>query len=242
MRSICFRVHLLVIILVWVNSLNAQQGRKSWRLGVGAGYSFYYGTQMDYELTSNFEGYTEFRNTYKFAFYRQVSPKWEWGLSARSGSVFTMKSQNTQGIEASFDEFGFLLQRNLKGDIFLDKEPFCINAEFGLSAMQFKGRYFTYDSVSKFQNITSIGYGVTGDPKNFNPGSGLAINGLVGINFGMKLGPNFALYFENNLTLSSGNFPGNGYRTWFVPPDSYWYSGLALYYRPRLKTYCPRFY
>ncbi|GAB1449797.1 hypothetical protein MASR2M44_28330 [Bacteroidota bacterium] len=234
-------IYPLLILSFWAETLFAQ-GKTSWRFGVGTGYSFYYGTQMDYTLTSNFEGQTEFRNTKKLAFYRQVSSKWEWGLSAKTGSVFTMKSQNTQGLEASFDEFSFQMQRNLKGDIFLDKGPFCMNAEFGLGVMRYSGHYFTYDSLNKFQDITSIGYGATGNPEAFTPDKGFALTGLIGLNFGFKITPNFALYLENNLNLTTANLPGNGYRKWFIPPDSYWYSGIALYYRPKFKTYCPRFY
>ncbi len=230
----------------YANALNGRGG--DLRFGAGIGYTFYLGNQMDYELTSGFGSFNEYRAGQTVAFYKPINNKWELGGFFRNTSMLTLKSENTQGLECIFKDLQFSAQYSFNDNINLLKKKYTINGQLGIGGIYFQSRYFIVDPITKKEtmNFSTIGYnfedGYLGQ-KN-TPNKLYSITGCIGINLGIRISRNVNLYLENNLNLTTTNkLSGNLYKRSWIPTDGYWYSGVALYIRIRRNVdACPRFY
>lgn len=215
-------------------------GLDGWRFGFGLGYAIYLGDQMDFVLTRNFGEFKELRTNITLGAYKIKNQENEWGFVFKHGSFQTLKSANTQGIQCDYNELQMMFQYSLNENVGLNAGPFTCNIQLGFGAMSYKSMYFTVNP--NFQSIdviqSSVGYGL-GSAKDLNgkemahiPGKKIAFLGNVGVNLGFKVGRSLILYFENSFQASMSNkLSGNLSKISVIPPDCYFYTGFALYYR-----------
>ena len=247
MRS---KIYILVFfaLFFYVQVDARTRGGSTYRLGVGTGYTYYLGNQMDYEITSGFGKFNENRVAQNIGFYKALNNQWEIGGFVRNASMMTLKSENTQGIECIFQDAQFTVQHSFNDNIELSGSPITFNASLGLGLIYFQSRYFTVDPLSEkeLQNFSTIGYGFAdgfGGQKH-DPSKRISVTGHAGFNIGIRITKNINIYQENNFNLTTSNkLSGNLYKRSWIPTDGYWYSGIALYIRWGNKTdACPRFY
>ncbi|MFY8019969.1 MAG: hypothetical protein ACOVP1_02180 [Bacteroidia bacterium] len=238
-----------LLIIIFSIQVNARtRGGNTYRLGVGSGYTYYLGNQMDYEITSGFGNFNENRVGQNLGFYKALNNQWELGGFVRNTSMLTLKSENTQGVECIFQDAQFTAQHSFNDNIELSGSPITFNATLGLGFIYFQSRYFTVDPVTakEIQNFSTIGYGYADgfDGQKHDPSKRIAVTGHAGFNIGIRITKNINIYQENNFNLTTSNMlSGNLYKRSWIPTDGYWYSGLALYIRWGNKAdACPRFY
>ncbi len=221
-------------------SLSYNKGLDGWRFGLGLGYALYVGDQMDFTLTRNFGDFKELRTNLVLGAYQVRNQENEWGFTYKHGSFQTLKSENTQGIQCNYNEIQIMFQHSLNENVGLNAGNFTCNLQYGFGAMSYKSMYFTINP--NFQTIdvikSSVGYGlqsgkdINGFELEHIPGKKIALLGNVGINLGFKVGRNLILYVENSFQASLSNkLSGNLSKISVIPPDCYFYTGLALYYR-----------
>ncbi|MDZ4666581.1 MAG: hypothetical protein SGJ00_01740 [bacterium] len=216
------------------------QRMDGWRLGVGLGYAFYIGDQMDMVLTRNYGDFNELRTNLTLSAFKQLNQEREWGLVLRVGSFQSLKSSNTQGIQCNFQELQSVWQRTLNDNIDLLGKRATINVQYGFGAMFFKSQYFAVNPNFKTIDyvISSVGYGYD-NRTNLNgrklediPNKKFAAVFNLGLNLGIKISRNLSFYWENSINISSSNkLSGNIGKQSLVPPDSYFYSGVNLFYK-----------
>ncbi|MBC7384369.1 MAG: hypothetical protein H7296_15490 [Bacteroidia bacterium] len=240
----------LLIMLFFLNSLMASPpvlnskiklpfAIENWRFGIGYGNAFYITNQMDYIITTNYGSFKEVRPSFFYGVYAAISQRLEIGISGKHGSMLTLKSQNSQGSQCNFDDLQFNVQYSLNRNAGLKKGRTTANVQLGIGAIYFKSMYFTVDPITKgIRDIFStVGYknAAVGDrPISFGfidiPDKKAAIVGNIGINLGFRVTQNVSLYWENSLNVTSSNkLSGNLFKSSFIPPDSYFFSGLGVY-------------
>jgi hypothetical protein len=245
-------IHLILIIITLFLSIDSYSKSKrgdSYRIGIGMGYNYYLGDQMDYKITNSFGNFNENRTAKTIAFYKTINSNWELGAFARDASMMTLKSENTQGLECYFQDIQFIAQYSLNDNVDLSGSAITYNATLGLGLINFKSRYFGVNPISEkeISNYATIGYGIEDGylgTRN-SPDKVTAVTGHAGINIGYRVSENINLYFENNFNLTTTNkLSGNLFKYSWIPTDGYWYSGLALYIRlfSKKADACPRFY
>jgi hypothetical protein len=224
-----------------------------WRFGVGTGYAFYLGDQMDYTLTRKYGDFNELRPNLTLAAFKQISDEKEWGLVFKTGSFQTLKSSNTQGVQCNYQEIQTIWQRSLNDNIDLNGNGVTVNFQYGFGLMYYKSKYFTVDDkISLENNIrSSVGYGLE-NRTNFMgiayidiPNKKFAVLGNLGLNLGFRIAANLSLYFENSIQVSTSNkLTGHLYKVSKIPPDAYFYTGLSLFYKfgkGGKRLVCPKF-
>ncbi len=231
-------------------SINTLDG---WRIGFGLGYSLYIGDQMDNTITKNFGDFKELRTNITIGAFKAVNQEKERGLVFKHGSFQTLNSSNSKGIQCDYNELQIMFQYSLNENVGLNSGPFTCNLQYGFGVTSFKSMYFTVNP--NFQTIdvikSSVGYNLqSGKDLNGNDlehiaGKKIAFLGNIGLNLGFRTGRNLTLYFENSLQASMSNkLSGNLFKISIIPPDCYFYTGFALYYRfggSISKLGCPRF-
>ena len=244
-------INLILVVITFFLSIYANsQSRNgdSFRIGIGMGYNYYLGDQMDYKITSSFGNFNENRTGKTIAFYKSINNKWELGAFARDASMMTLKSENTQGLECIFQDVQLTTQYSFNENINLNKSSTTINATFGLGIINFQSRYFEVEPISgkEMSNFTTIGFGIQNgfSGSKHDPNKVTAVTGHVGLNIGFRISKNINFYLENNFNLTTTNkLSGNLFKYSWIPPDGYWYSGIALYIRFNKKeAACPRFF
>lgn len=224
-----------------------------WRVGFGLGYALYVGDQMDNTLTKNFGDFKELRTNITLGAFKAINQEKERGIVFKHGSFQTLNTANSKGIQCDFNELQFMFQYSFNENVGLNSGPFTCNLQYGFGVTSFKSMYFTVNP--NFQTIdvikSSVGYNLqSGKDLNGNDlehiaGKKIAFLGNIGLNLGFKVGRNLTLYYENSFQASMSNkLSGNLFKISIVPPDCYFYTGFALYYRfggSISKLSCPRF-
>jgi hypothetical protein len=228
------------------------QSLDGWRFGVGLGYAFYVGDQMDMTITRNYGDFDELRTNLTLSAFKQLNQEKEWGLVLRVGSFQSLKSGNTQGIQCNFQELQSVWQRTLNDNIDLLGKRATINVQYGFGAMYYKSQYFMVNQ--NFQTIdyvmSSVGYGyenrttLNGQKLEDIPNKKFAAVVNLGLNLGIKITRNLSFYWENSINVSTSNkLSGNLAKQSLVPPDSYFYTGVNLFYKFGMaggRLTCPR--
>ncbi|MFA9215079.1 MAG: hypothetical protein ACEQSR_14775 [Candidatus Methylacidiphilales bacterium] len=218
------------------------------RLGGGIGKSIYWGTQMDFVFSTNTYGKSELNNGYNFQIYKTINRTSEIGFRYLNTELWSFKSKNTLALNAHVDEFSIIYQYSLNNNIDLSSSPVTINLVAGLGLITFKSIFYSINSPNDFSAIySSVGYGnEIGDASTKKePNKVTAIEGIAGINLGVRLFPNLSLYLENSFTLSGSNkITGNLLTNSSIPANGYTYHALSLYLNfgnQKGKIRCPRF-
>lgn len=229
-----------------------------WRLGVGLGYAFYLGDQMDYTLTRHYGDFHELRPNLTIGGFKQLNQDKEWGLVMKFGSFQTLKSSNTQGIQCNYQELQSIWHRTLNDNIDLNQKRVTVNVQYGIGLTYFKSMYFAVNPnfLTITEKLSTVGYGYE-DRSDFKgkkyvdiPNKKLAVIGNLGISLGFKISKTVNLYWENSIQVSSSSkMSGNLVKTAKIPPDGYFYSGISVYMRfgvgggrlgcPSLQYYSP---
>lgn len=202
------------------------------RIGGGVGYGFYLSNQMDYAITTNFGNYTELIPSYQGGVYKTLNKSMEFGLQYRHGHLFTLKSENTQGMDCDFDEGQFNFDYSLNHNAGLHNGNFTANAQLGLGVTSFKAKYYAVDPVSESlkEIFSSIGYNGSIVSAKDQPNRQLSIIGNVGLVLGFRISQHVSLYWENTVNISTSNkMTGNLFKKSWIPPDGYYFSGISLY-------------
>lgn len=215
---------------------------EGWRFGLGTGYALYVGDQMDFTLTKTEGDFKELRANFTLAAFKQLNEEKEFGLVAKFGSMQTLKSQNTQGIQCDFQELQAVWQRSLNDNIDLNGKRFTFNVQYGLGVMYYKSMYFqvspNFPYINRSSIISTVGYGynnrtdLMGKTKEDIAEKKLCLVGNVGFTIGAYINRNFSVYWENSFQISSSSkISGNLGKTALFPPDGYFYTGISAYYR-----------
>ncbi len=229
------------------------QNLDGWRFGVGAGYAFYLGDQMDTKLTLNYGDFNELKTNLTLSAYKQLDQEREWGLVLKIGAFQSLKSNNTQGIECHFQELQSNWQKTLNDNVDLLGKPATINVQYGFGVMYFKSQYFSvnpnYQTIDYV--ISSVGYGFEDYTDKFGqdlvnlPNKKFTAVVNLGLNLGIRITRNISLYWENSIQVSTSNkLSGNLAKQSLVPPDGYFYSGVNLFYKFGMaggRLTCPKF-
>ncbi len=205
---------------------------EDWRFGGTLGFSFYVTNQMDYVITTNYGDFKELIPSFQFAVYKKKGNRIELGIAARKASMLTLKSENTQGTQCDYQDAQFNLQYSLNENIGLTRARITWNAQIGLGAVSFRSSYFTINKDTKDVNviISAVGYGPNyANGQNYSDYKTVVV-GNLGFNFGYRLSQNISVYFENSLNISTSNkMTGNLFKRSWIPPDSYFFSGIGIY-------------
>jgi hypothetical protein len=224
-----------------------------WRFGVGTGYAFYLGDQMDYTLTRKYGDFNKLRPNLTLAAFKQISDEKEWGLVFKTGSFQTLKSSNTHGVQCNYQEIQSVWQRSLNNNIDLNGKGVTVNLQYGFGAMYYKSKYFAVNGNFKTEDFitSSVGYGYEnrtdfmGNEYTDIPNKKFAVLGNLGLNIGFRIAGNLSLYFENSIQVSTSNkLSGNLDKVSKIPPDGYFYTGLSLFYKfgkGGSRLVCPKF-
>lgn len=238
-----------------VNQYRTNSSLEGWRLGIGTGYAFYLGDQMDYAITRNYYGFKELRPNITLSAYKQINEDKEWGLVLKRGSFQTLKSSNAQGLQCDYIELQTNWQRSLNDNIEISGKSVSINFQAGFGFMNYKSKYFVINpnfiSPDGALIQSSVGYGyeerkdIMGKPYEDISNRRFTLVGNVGLNIGVRLSRNLRLYWENSVQISGTNkLSGNLEKVAKIPPDGYLYSGLTVHMRFGVgggRLGCPRF-
>ena len=130
-------------------------------------------------------------------------------------------------------------QKSLNGDVGMHGGRFTCNLQYGFGVMYYKARYGSVNTYLKDfgKMVSSIGYGMSGAGKNYGnffeniPSKRFTPIGNIGLNIGVKINRNLAIFWENSLQISLSNkLSGNLSKNSSFPPDCYFYSGLSFFY------------
>jgi hypothetical protein len=236
---------------VQVSGVN--QNLDGWRFGVGLGYAFYLGDQMDTKLTLNYGDFDELRTNLTLSAYKQLDQEREWGLVLKVGSFQTLKSNNTQGIQCNYQELQSNWQKTLNDNVDLLGKRATLNVQYGFGVIYYKSQYFAVNP--NFQTIdyviSSVGYGFEDYTDKFGkdlvnlPNKKFAAIVNLGLNLGVRVTRNISLYWENSIQVSTSNkLSGNLAKQSLIPPDGYFYTGINLFYKFGMaggRLTCPKF-
>lgn len=252
------KIFLLFLILVHAEissafrPLNKTASGQSWyledfRFGGGVGFGLYVTNQIDYTITTNFGPFKELQNHYTLGVFKVLNEDFEAGFHYRNGHLLSLKSENTQGTSCDFDEVQFQVNYSLNHDVGMTSGRYTINAQAGLGANRFRSMYFLVDP--KLEQLTEVvssaGYENSIISRKDEANKVTTLIGNLGVVLGYRLSQNFMLYWENSLNMSVSNkMSGNLFKRSWLPPDSYFFSGLGLYINftsGRDKLGCPKF-
>lgn len=230
----------------------AESARNPWyledfRFGGGIGTGLYVTNQVDYAITTNFGPFKELQNHYTFGVFKVLNEDFEAGIHYRNGHLLSLKSENTQGTSCDFDEVQIQVNYSLNHDVGMTAGRYTINAQAGLGANRFRSMYFLVDPNLKQidQVVSTVGYENSIISWKDEPNKVTTLIGNLGIVLGYRLSQNFMLYWENSLNMSISNkMSGNLMKKHWLPPDSYFFSGLGLYINfttSKDKLSCPKF-
>ncbi len=219
---------------------------EDFRFGAGVGLGLFVTNQMDYHITTNFGDLKEFIPTYFGAIYKKVNPNLEVGVQGRFGSLFTLKSENTQGSRCDFNEVQLSAVYSFTKDPAMEYNKFTFNGIVGLGFTNFRAKYFTVNTRTQREAlvVASVGYG-NKDSKGFQAERQTAFIAHTGISVGYRLNNLASLYWEATYNMCSSNkLSGNLLKKNFYPQDGYFYNSIGIYIRfgsKRGQLSCPKF-
>lgn len=214
------------------NFLASRSRIESWKIGGGVGYSFYLSNQMDYAITKKFGEFTELIPCYQAGVAKTLNNTWEVYAVFRNGHMFTLKSENTQGLSCDYNEFQINADYSLNHNALFQKSRYTLNAQMGLGATYFRSQYMKMNAKTQTvsQIFSTVGYNGTIISIKDQPEKQLAIIGNLGIVAGFSLNRYMSIYWENLINISTSNkMTGNLFKRSWIPPDGYYYTGLSLY-------------
>lgn len=220
---------------------------EDFRFGGGVGCGFYLTNQMDYAITMNYGSFKEIIPSYFGGIYKVINDDFEAGIQFKSGHLLTLKSENTQGSTCDFNEGQLQVNYSFNHNVGLTKGKHTINAQIGLGATQFRSKYFTVDPTTKVIDVvySSVGYEGSIITVKDQANKQVAVIGNFGIVLGYRLFKGVSIYWENTVNISTSNkMSGNLHKKSWIPPDSYFFSGVGLYINispNRGKIGCPKF-
>jgi len=238
--QICNALLAILIIISTTISLQADEydltaaKRIKWneyRVAIGTGFTLYAGSQRGGELVFKYGNRSELVSSYTLQVYKLLDEKSEIGGRYMYGNFFTMKSNRTLATYADFHELSFNYQGSTNANIDLMGIPFTFNYLLGLGLINYRSAFVYANELDADQFISGVGYGPTATFKNL-PNRQFAgiVNG--GVTMGFRISPAIAIYWENIATITTTNkLSGNLFRTAFLPPDAYFYSGLSLSFK-----------
>lgn len=219
---------------------------EDFRFGAGVGFGLYVTNQMDYQITTNYGDFKELIPTYFAAIYKKVGDNLEIGAQARFGSLFTLKSENTQGSRCDFNELQISAVYSFTKDPDMAYNKFTVNGIFGLGLTNYKAKYFTVNTKTQQEDVVyaSVGYGDIGARRTQRERQ-TSFLGHTGIAIGYKLNKNVSLYWETTYNMSTCNkMTGNLFKKSLIPPDGYLYSSVGIFVRfgnNHGRLSCPKF-
>ena len=219
---------------------------EDFRFGAGVGFGLYVTNQLDYKITTDYGDFKELIPTYFGAIYKKVGDNLEIGAQARFGSLFTLKSENTQGSRCDFNELQLSAVYSFTGDVSMQQKKVTVNGVLGLGLINFRSKYFTVNTRTQQEAVVyaSVGYGDIGANKAQLERE-TALIGQTGIAIGYQFSDALSAYWETTYNMSSTNkMSGNLFKRSLIPPDGYLYSSVGIFVRfgsKRGQLSCPKF-
>jgi hypothetical protein len=229
-----------------VKSAATLPAKEDFRFGGGVGFGLFVTNQMDYHVTTNFGDYRELLPTYFAGVYKKVNPNLEIGMQGRFGSLFTLKSDNTQGSRCDFNELQVSAVYSFTKDVSMEWEKFTVNGIVGFGVTNFRAKYFTVNPRTQREElvVASVGYG-NKDAKGFQAERQTAFIGHAGLAIGYQLNNLVSLYGEATYNMCASNkLSGHLLKTNFYPQDGYFYTSVGVFIRfgdRRGQLGCPKF-
>ncbi len=239
----------IFLLLICVSNFANAQILNGLRIGVGAGESIYWGSQMDGKMSFSTYKRSEFNPGYNFQIYKAISNKHEIGFRYLNTQLWSFKTSNTQAINVKVNEFAVIYQLSLNENAKLNSSylKFTHNLVLGLGLIYYKSRAYTINpTTSQFVILSSVGNGIEYTSSGLiEPEQQSALGGVIGYNIGYRLNKNFSIYLENTFSLSSSNnIHGNLLSKAKLTNNGYTYSALTLYLNITSRVNplgCPKF-